>query len=168
MERRGRRRARDGLTPLGREVVARMRQLGMMVDLAHASDRTAEEVLATHDAPVVFSHTGARSLCGIPRNASDAIAQRVAERGGLIGVITFRPFLRHAGGPPDFAAHVQHFERLVGPDALCYGTDMNGMIWRADGIRNVEDLPLLDALARSGPNAARAFAGAWALRDRAV
>jgi membrane dipeptidase len=160
------RRARNGLTALGRDVVARMRRLGMVADLAHASDRTAEDVLALHDAPVVFSHTGARTLCGIERNASDELVQRATQRGGLVGVITFREYLRRPDGTPDFTTHVRHFEQLAGRDALAYGTDFNGMIWRANGIRSVEDLPALDALDRSGPNAARTLAAVWALRQK--
>ena len=153
-----------GLTPLGRAVVMRMIALGMVIDLAHASDQTITEVLdlaAPAHVPVMFSHAGARALSPGERNLSDVLAARIASGGGIIGVTLSRNFVadvpepnRFAGLVPgtcdDVVAHWLHFARIVGPDAVTLGSDFNGFITRPrpggscpDGIRGTQDLPVL-------------------------
>ncbi|MFY0576228.1 dipeptidase [Cystobacter fuscus] len=84
----------EGLTPLGVEVVRRMMELGLLIDVAHASDRTITEVLALTEpagVPVVYSHTGAG--WADTRCLSAPLARRVGAGGGLIGIGLFRsPF----------------------------------------------------------------------------
>lgn len=75
-----------GLTPLGRQVVSRMEALGIIVDLAHASPQTMQEVLAMATRPVVVSHTGVAATCPGPRNLTDDQLRAIAANGGLIGV----------------------------------------------------------------------------------
>ena len=60
--------AKGGLTPLGREVVARMQALGIAVDLAHVSPASVADALALATKPVVVSHTGVQATCPGPRN----------------------------------------------------------------------------------------------------
>jgi hypothetical protein len=74
---------KGGLTPLGRRVVARIDSLGGIIDLAHASRATIEDVLALTTRPVLVSHTGLTSMCAGPRNLDDALAVRIAQRGGI-------------------------------------------------------------------------------------
>ncbi|WP_373062950.1 dipeptidase [Gemmatimonas sp.] len=75
-----------GLTPLGREVIARMESLGIIVDLAHASAQTVQEVLAMATRPVVVSHTGVAATCPGPRNLTDDQLRAIAANGGLVGI----------------------------------------------------------------------------------
>ena len=75
-----------GLTPLGREVIARMELLGIIVDLAHASSQTVQEVLAMATRPVVVSHTGVAATCPGPRNLTDDQLRAIAANGGLVGI----------------------------------------------------------------------------------
>jgi len=75
-----------GLTPLGREVIARMESLGIIVDLAHASSQTVQEVLAMATRPVVVSHTGVAATCPGPRNLTDDQLRAIAANGGLVGI----------------------------------------------------------------------------------
>ncbi len=82
-----------GLTPLGREVVRAMQRLGMLIDLAHASDRTFDDVLAltaSDGTPLVVSHTGSRALWPSERNLDDAGAAAIGDRRGAIGVSLWR------------------------------------------------------------------------------
>ena len=83
-----------GLSALGREVVAEMNRLGMMVDISHASDAAALDVLDMTDVPVVATHSSAPHFTpGWKRNLHDELLQGVAETGGIVMVCFGSPFL---------------------------------------------------------------------------
>jgi membrane dipeptidase len=73
-----------GLTAFGRQVIAEMNRLGMMVDVAHVSDATFQDVMEASRAPVFNSHSACRALSDIPRNMSDDMIRQMARKGGLI------------------------------------------------------------------------------------
>ncbi len=76
----------NGLSPFGREVVREMNRLGMMIDISHVSDKTFYDVLETTRAPVIASHSSARTLCNIPRNMDDDMLRAVKRNGGAVFV----------------------------------------------------------------------------------
>ena len=84
---------RGGLTDFGREVIAEMNRLGMLIDVSHASDGTLEDVLATTRAPILASHSSARALCNSPRNLTDAQLRAIAENGGAVMVNFYAAFI---------------------------------------------------------------------------
>ncbi|MGY0632601.1 dipeptidase [Luteimonas sp. A478] len=77
----------NGLSPFGREVVAEMNRLGMIVDVSHVSDETARDVIEASTAPVIASHSGFRHFTpGFERNLDDELAKAIAETGGVIQI----------------------------------------------------------------------------------
>lgn len=165
-------RSDEGLTPVGRAIVDRMIALGIVIDLAHASDRLMEDVLTLTEAagvPVLYSHAGARAFTQMERNLPDELAVRIARSGGIIGVTLFDSFLEgvpesawlpdhQPGTCDDVLAHWLHFAQTVGPQNVMLGSDFNGFVRRPaaggrcpDGLRHTGDLAVLfAALAQAG------------------
>lgn len=83
----------DGLTPFGKQVVAEMNRLGMMVDVSHVSDKTFWDVIETTKAPVIASHSSARALTSAPRNMTDDMLRAVAKNNGVVMVNLFPAFI---------------------------------------------------------------------------
>ncbi len=82
-----------GLSDFGREVVAEMNRLGMIVDVSHTSDQTFWDVLEASRAPVVASHSAARAIASHKRNMTDDMIRATAERGGVVHVNYYNTFL---------------------------------------------------------------------------
>ena len=76
----------NGLSSFGRDVVAEMNRLGMIVDVSHISDKSFFDVLEISTAPVIASHSSVRTLCNHPRNMSDGMIRALAAKGGVIQI----------------------------------------------------------------------------------
>lgn len=157
-----------GLTLLGKECVRRMEEMHMLLDVSHLSDRGIADALAITRQPIVASHSNARSVCNIGRNLPDDLIRRIAERGGVMGLNFYLPFLLPKAPwqrqrQTDIAAvytreqivdavvkHAKHFHRIGGEECVALGSDF-------DGITTNKALPdcsamsvLYDALRRAG------------------
>ena len=90
-----------GLSPFGKKVVSRMNQLGIMVDLSHASDDTFYDVVEMSRVPVIASHSCARALCDHPRNLTDDMLRRLKENGGVIQLCFVTEYVKDMGPQPE-------------------------------------------------------------------
>jgi membrane dipeptidase len=164
-----------GLSALGRDAVRLLEERRVVVDLAHAGDRTTIDAAAAATRPVVVSHAGARALWPSPRMKPDDVLRAVADTGGLIGVeaapgstrVTDRP-----GHDLDAVmAHVEHIAGVVGVAHVALGPDTffgdhaglyGAAGWRPTPVPGHEDLPLpATVTGMENPGEAPAHAAAW-------
>jgi membrane dipeptidase len=134
-----------GLSPLGVDVVRRMNELGMVIDVAHADRQTVLDIVETSGAPVMSSHTGARARQDFERFLSDEELRAIAGAGGLIGLWPYRHRGRGVHDLGDLAGHARHIAEIAGAAHIGIGTDMNGVPGVMDGYRDERDLPAVTA-----------------------
>lgn len=104
-----------GVSDFGKEVIAEMNHLGILVDISHASDQSAEQALALSKAPVFASHSGCRALCDHPRDLTDDLIRALAAKGGVVQICVFSEYLKHTPPNPDRDAAFQRLETKYGP-----------------------------------------------------
>jgi membrane dipeptidase len=116
-----------GLTAFGRRAVKRMNDLGLAIDLSHASDRSGIEAAAASRAPVLMTHAGARALWDIPRLKGDDVLRAVADTGGVIGISAApHTTISASHRTHTIASVMDHFHYcadLVGLDHVGFGPD---------------------------------------------
>lgn len=115
-----------GFTYLGKQTLRRLEELPMMVDLVHMSRASFWDALRYYDGPLFVSHSNAHAVCPHPRNLTDEQIKAVAERGGVVGLNTFRGYV--AQDPmratlSDLLDHALHLYDLVGPEHMAVGAD---------------------------------------------
>jgi membrane dipeptidase len=116
--------ANAGLSKAGVEAVAKMNELGILVDLSHCGRQTTADAIKASTRPVAFTHTGCDALNANPRNKTDAELRAVAEKGGVAGLY-FMPFLSEGRQPTaaDIIRHLEHMIDVAGEDHVSLGTD---------------------------------------------
>jgi membrane dipeptidase len=138
---------KGGLTDKGREMIRRMEEKKMIVDLAHASPRTIEDVLAIATRPVVVSHTGVKGTCDNTRNLSDEQLKAIAQTGGVIG-IGFWDTAVCGTDARAIARAIRYTANLVGVDHVALGSDNDGAVTAPFDISGVVEIT--DALLQEG------------------
>lgn len=117
-------RGNAGLSKFGRDVVARMNELGIGVDTSHCGQRTTAEAIEMSTRPVAITHSGCQAVYMHPRNKRDEELRALADKGGVIGIYLM-PFL-NAEGPAtaaDVVRHVEHAVDVCGEDHVGIGSD---------------------------------------------
>jgi membrane dipeptidase len=84
----------NGLSPLGKQVIAEMNKWGIMIDISHPSRGSMEQSLALTRAPIIASHSGVRAICDVSRNLADDQLRALAKNGGVIQVVAFRGYIK--------------------------------------------------------------------------
>ena len=118
---------KGGLTATGREVIKRMEQKKMLVDLAHASPKTIDDVLAMATRPVVVSHTGVKGTCNNARNLSDAHLLGIAATGGVIGIGYWQTAVCGTDAAA-IARAIKYAVGVAGVEHVGLGSDFDGAI----------------------------------------
>lgn len=158
---------RVGLTKLGREIVDRLFQAKILVDITHCSERAQADIFVIAEGyrgqPVISSHNGVRGKSDYSLNLSDGAIRRIAASAGVIGVILFPHWLRQppqqlfgAGGFPLLFETIDYLQRLTGSyDHIAIGSDLDGFIKPLEGCENYAETPaLVAAVQRRYGNAA--------------
>jgi membrane dipeptidase len=116
-----------GLSEFGKQVVAEMNRLGMMVDVSHVSDAAFYDVLELTQAPVIASHSCARALCDNPRNLDDAMLKKLAENDGVIQMCIFSDYVKTVPLNPEREAAIgAHKEKYKNWDSLSVAEQKHG------------------------------------------
>lgn len=118
---------RYGLTELGKNWIRKMNELGMIVDLAHASEKTIDDILELSTTPPVVSHTGIKGTCENNRNLSDEYIKKIAAKGGLIG-IGFWDGATCGKSVDDIVKAIVYTKNLVGIEHVALGSDWDGYV----------------------------------------
>lgn len=134
-----------GLSPFGSEVVKEMNRLGMIIDVSHISDMAFYDVLAQSKDPVVATHSCCRALCNHHRNMSDEMIEALADRGGVIQINFYPPFLdeNYKKVMPSYKRivdHIDHVVDLVGVEHVGIGSDFDGIEITPVGMEDVSKI----------------------------
>ena len=118
--------ANAGLSRFGREVVARMNELHMVVDLSHCGLQTTSDGIAASTKPVAITHSGCRGVFDHPRSKTDDILRALANRGGVIGIYMM-PFINPQGQPvaADLIKQIEYAVNVCGEDHVGIGSDLS-------------------------------------------
>ena len=149
-------RTNAGLSKFGFEVVARMNELRMLVDVSHSGAATTLDAIRHSPAPVAITHAGCQAVYQHPRNKSDAALRALARKGGVFGIYQINPYLgpKERNTLDDFLRHLEHAINVCGLDHVAIGSDREH--------RTIPDTPaekqkLIDELSRLRPVTAATF-----------
>lgn len=119
-----------GLTSEGEELIKTANRLGIIVDLAHASERTALEAIEASKRPVIVSHANIRRIVDKPRNVGDEVLEALHKNGGVIGLSAIGPLISTKPRPnlDDLARHFVYVYETYGADLSAIGTDFLGLL----------------------------------------
>ncbi|MGL5346961.1 MAG: dipeptidase [Peptostreptococcaceae bacterium] len=141
-----------GLKPFGIEVVEKMNELGMIIDVSHINDYGFYEVSQISKKPFIASHSNSRAITNHSRNLTDDMIKVLANSGGITGINFCKFFLgnKPTSNIDDMIEHIKHIVNIGGIDVVALGTDFDG-IPNGLEIENIGDIYMLeDRLSRVG------------------
>jgi membrane dipeptidase len=121
-----------GLTPFGRELIGRMNERRMLLDLSHANMQTMAEAIVASQTPAIVSHTACMTVHAHRRNTTDENLRALAGRGGVVGICQMRPFLtrKKADNLHAYFDHLLHAIRVAGIEHVGIGSDRDHRVIR--------------------------------------
>ncbi len=134
-----------GLSEFGRRVIRTLDSLGVIIDISHTGKKTVDDILAASRRPLIASHSGVAAVRPHYRNLDEAQIRAIAQRGGVIGVIFYPPYLA-ATSAVSIEAVVRHIDaivQLVGVDYVALGSDFDGIERTVVGLNDVSCFPAL-------------------------
>ncbi len=143
----------SGLTLFGKQVVAEMNRLGMLVDVSHISTAGFWSVIETSTKPIIATHSNAKSLCSHQRNLNDEQIKALAQNGGLAGITFAGQFLEEDWRNACIESvykHIDYMLNLIGnDDHIGFGSDFDGISHPPYNIQGVQDYkPLIEYLSK--------------------
>lgn len=143
----------SGLTLFGKQVVAEMNRLGVLVDVSHISTAGFWSVIETSTKPIIATHSNAKSLCSHPRNLNDEQIKALAQNGGLAGITFAGQFLEEDWRNACIESvykHIDYMLNLIGnDDHIGFGSDFDGISHPPYNIQGVQDYkPLIEYLSK--------------------
>ena len=140
---------KGGLTKTGKQLIKKMDSLNIIIDLAHSSAKTIDEIFALTQSPVIVSHTGVRVMCNNQRNLSDEHILEIGKRNGLIGIGLWETAVCGTDATAT-AKSIKYAADKIGVDKVALGSDFDGAL---TAHFDVTGLPLImEALQKEGFN----------------
>ena len=134
--------AAGGLSPFGKETVSEMGKLGVVADVSHLSEKGFWDVARLVKGPFIATHSDSKAVEDHPRNLTDSQFREIAQRGGLVGLNLYAPFIGGNGSIDGILRHAEHFLSLGGEKAVAIGADFDGCELCAE-IRGTGDMDQL-------------------------
>ena len=125
----------NGLSQLGIEVIKEMNKLGMMIDISHPSKKAIKQMISLSKAPVIASHSSARTLCNHSRNLDDEQLGWIKENGGVVQTVAFKSYLNSEKvkvsntqkvDMSDFVDHIDYLVNSMGINHVGISSDFDG------------------------------------------
>jgi membrane dipeptidase len=152
----------DGLSPLGRELVAEANRLGIVLDASHASDAVLSQMIDLSETPIILSHTGCKAIWDHPRNVDDALLVKLADAGGVIQMNAYSDYMLEVPENPELEAGMDALQEQYGPMRLLEGEELSSYAAERRALEALHPDPradfddfmehLLHALALVGPD----------------
>ena len=117
-----------GLTTFGKEVVSKMEEVGMLVDVSHLAEKGFWDVVNLTEKPFIATHSNSKAICNHPRNLTDEQFNIFVKRKGLVGMNFYPLFINGTmeGDIEELILHIDHFLELGGEDVVAMGSDFDG------------------------------------------
>jgi microsomal dipeptidase-like Zn-dependent dipeptidase len=167
-----------GLTPLGKDVVEKMIEIGMIIDITHCTPKARQQIydMVGNKTPIIASHIGVFDMNPNPYNLEDWEIRKIADTGGAVGVIFMNYWLvpyERVRGLDYISQTIRHIMEVTGDDYVAIGSDFDGFTDPPDDIKDASEMPHLtqrlvsDGLTREqifkilGDNALRVLREGW-------
>jgi len=135
--------SKRGLTVFGKKVIKKMQDLGMIIDVSHASDKLFFDIAENVERPIIATHSDSKKICNHARNLTDEQFRVIKSKKGLVGLNFLNLFLKSEdASSEDILRHAEHFLSLGGENTVCIGSDFDGaeMPIGITGLESIENL----------------------------